>query len=60
MIKTKKVFKYPKPNTKKEKLLKPVETDRDGYRNDMSEYHALLETISKPPPRITHHKEIFN
>jgi hypothetical protein len=59
MIKTKKFLKISKPSEKKEKLLKPVNTDSQGYRDELSEYHALLETKGKPPVKLTKHENVF-
>lgn len=61
MPKRKKVLKNVKIKPTKEKLVKPVETDKnDIERNEMSEYMALLETKYKPPPKLTRHENIFN
>jgi hypothetical protein len=61
MPKRKKVLKNVKIKPTKEKLVKPVETDKnDIERNEMSEYMALLETKYKPPPKLTKHENIFN
>jgi len=59
MYKNKKFLKFPKPNEKKEKLIKPVGTDKQGYRDELSDYIAIYETKSKPPPKLTNHKDIF-
>lgn len=59
MIKTKKFLNFPKVSEKREKLLKPVKHDKEGYRDDMSDYIAINETKKKPPPKITNHKDIF-
>lgn len=61
MFKTKKVFNKSNKPTKKQKLVKPVEVDKnDIERNEMSEYMALLETKYRPPPKLTKHEHIFN
>lgn len=61
MPKRKKVLKNVKIKPTKQKLVKPVETDKnDIERNEMSEYMALLETKYNPPPKLTKHENIFN
>jgi hypothetical protein len=65
MVKTKrkKVFKLPeaKPPSRKERLMKQVETDTTtSERNELSEWDAIEYNRKRPPPKLTKHEAIFD
>jgi hypothetical protein len=65
MVKTKrkKVFKLPeaKPPSRKERLMKQVETDTTtSERNEMSDWDAIEYNRVRPPPKLTKHEAIFD
>ncbi len=45
--------------SKKEKLVKPIKTDKLGFRDEMTEWIAEKETLIKPPKAINKHKDVF-
>jgi hypothetical protein len=63
MFKNKKVFKLPevKPPSRKERLMKQVETDATtSERNELSEWDAIEYNRKRPPPKLTKHEAIFD
>lgn len=63
MFKKKKVFKLPeaKPPSRKERLLKQVETNTTtNERNELSEWDAIEYNRKRPPPKLTKHEAIFD
>ena len=63
MFKKKKVFKLPevKPPSRKERLMKQVETDATtSERNELSEWDAIEFNRKRPPPKLTKHDKVFD
>jgi len=63
MFKNKKVFKLPevKPPSRKERLMKQVETDATtSERNELSEWDAIEFNRKRPPPKLTKHDKVFD
>tara|TARA_R110000803_G_scaffold115427_2_gene183926 strand:+ start:13783 stop:13956 length:174 start_codon:yes stop_codon:yes gene_type:complete len=57
MYKNKKVFKVKKT---KENMVKPFNLKTDVDKDEMNDFHAILETKYNPPPKLTKHEIIFS
>jgi hypothetical protein len=62
-VKKKTTFKIPqlKESSRKERLMKQVETNTTTFeRDEQSEFDAIEYTRKRPPPKLTPHDKIFD